>query len=176
MVLGRIFFLSVSHVALSASSLLLLPPLLIVIPVPLGFIHQGELPTKHLIMSDDQAIKQLESALALQKKAFLKNQCPSVEERKANIGKIPGMVLTNRDAIREAMTKDFGSHPSAITDMVEVLGVAGRAAYVLSKLDEWTKEERREVDPQLFGASKGEVRYQPKGVIGNIVRMYTTST
>jgi coniferyl-aldehyde dehydrogenase len=121
---------------------------------------------------DAAAIEQLENALALQKKALLKNQCPSVEERKANIGKIPAMVLSNRDAIRESLNKDFGSHPQAITDMVEVLGVAGRAAYVLSKIDEWVKYDSREVDSQMHGAATGEVRYQPKGVVGNIVRTY----
>jgi coniferyl-aldehyde dehydrogenase len=125
-------------------------------------------------MSDDAAaIKQLENALALQKKAFLKNQYPSIEERKANIGKIPAMVLGNRDAIREAMFKDFGTHPTATTDMVEILGVAGRAAYVMSKVEEWTKYDSRDVDPQMYGSTaKGEIRYQPKGVIGNIVRAY----
>ena len=113
-------------------------------------------------MSDDAAaIKQLENALALQKKAFLKNQYPSIEERKANIGKIP------------AMFKDFGTHPTATTDMVEILGVAGRAAYVMSKVEEWTKYDSRDVDPQMYGSTaKGEIRYQPKGVIGNIVRVY----
>lgn len=122
-------------------------------------------------MSDDAAvIKQLENALALQKKAFLKNQNPSAEERKANVGKIATMLLSNRDAIREALSKDFGSHPTATTDMVEILGVAGRAAYVISKIDEWTKADSREVDAHLFGATaKAEIRYQPKGVIGNIV-------
>ena len=62
-------------------------------------------------MSDDAAIKQLEDALALQKKAFLKNQRPSIEERKANVGKIPAMVLTNKDAIREAMHKGLRLSP-----------------------------------------------------------------
>lgn len=124
-------------------------------------------------MSDDAAIKRLKSVLALQKAAFLKNQCPSVEERKANIGKIPQMVLSRRDAIREAIHKDFGSHPTSATDLIEVLGVAGRAAYVMSKIEEWTAVDSREVDPQMFGSAKGEVRYQPKGVIGNIVRMST---
>lgn len=121
-------------------------------------------------MSDDAAIKQLENALALQKKAFLKNQYPSVDERKANIGKIPAMVLANRDAIREAMNKDFGSHPTAATDMIEVLGVAGRAAYVLSQIDKWTAVDYRDFDAHMYGNSKAEVRHQPKGVIGNIVR------
>lgn len=105
-------------------------------------------------MSDDEAIQQLESALALQKKAFLKNQWPSVEERKANVGKIPGMVLANRDAIREAMSKDFGAHPTALTDMVEVLGVAGRAAYVMSQIEKWTAVESRDVDAQCMGKAK----------------------
>ena len=129
------------------------------------------------MVDDVAAIKQLENALALQKKAFLKNQCPSVEERKANIGKIPVMVLANRDAIREAMNKDFGTHPTATTDLVEVLGVAGRAAYVISKLDEWMKYDSRDVDAQMYGSTaKGEIRYQPKGVIGNIVRTYISDT
>ena len=122
-------------------------------------------------MSDDTAaIKQLEAALALQKKAFLKNQYPSIEERKANIGKIPGMVLANRDAIREALTEDFGNHPNATSDMVECLGVAGRAAYVLSQIDKWTAVDYRDADPHFYANAKAEVRYQPKGVVGNIVR------
>lgn len=121
-------------------------------------------------MSDDAAIKQLEDALALQKKAFLKNQHPSIEERKANIGKIPGMVISNREAILNAMNKDFGTHPKAAIDMVEILGVAGRAAYVLSQIDKWTATDSRDVDAQMFGDATGEVRYQPKGVVGNIVR------
>jgi coniferyl-aldehyde dehydrogenase len=54
--------------------------------------------------------------------------------------------------------------------MVEVLGVAGRAAYVISKLDDWIKYDNREVDAQMYGSTaKGEVRFQPKGVVGNIV-------
>lgn len=126
-------------------------------------------------MSDDEAIQQLERALALQKKAFLKNQWPSVEERKANVGKIPGMVLANRDAIRETMSKDFGTHPTALTDMVEVLGVAGRVAYVISQLEKWTAVETRDVDAQMYGQGQAEVRYQPKGVIGNIVHKLSAS-
>lgn len=123
-------------------------------------------------MSDDAAIKQLEAALALQKKAFLKNQRPSLEERKANIGKIPGMVIANREAIVEAMNKDFGNHPKAAVDLVEILGVAGRAAYVLSQIDKWTAADFRDIDAHMYGDATGELRSQPKGVIGNIVRKF----
>lgn len=123
--------------------------------------------------TDAAAIAELEETLALQKAAFLKNQYPSIEERKANIGKIPSMVLSNRDAIRDAMTKDFGNHPNAASDLIECLGVAGRAAYVLSQLDQWLATDYREMDANLYGEdAKAEVRYQPKGVVGNIVREY----
>ena len=121
-------------------------------------------------MSDDTAaIKQLGEALALQKAAFLKNQYPSIEERKNQLSKIGPMLLSNRDAIRAALTKDYGVHPKASTDLIEMLGVAGRAQYVISQLDKWLAVDYREMDAHLYGQSKAEVRYQPKGVIGNIV-------
>lgn len=120
-------------------------------------------------MDDSKAIQQLEAALALQKKAFLKNQYPPLDERKANIGKIATMVMTNKDAIREALNQDFGNHPHAASDITEILGVAGRAQYVASQVDAWNAVDVRHVDPQMFGGSKAEVRYQPKGVIGIIV-------
>ena len=123
-------------------------------------------------MADDTAaIAQLERALALQKKAFLKNQYPPIPDRIANVSKIATMVMSNREAIREALHKDFGNHPNTTADLVEVLGVAGRAAYVASKIEEWTKFDDREIDPQMYGAAaKAGIRYQPKGVIGNIIR------
>lgn len=71
------------------------------------------------------------------------------------------MLLKNRDAIREAMAKDFGSHPTATSDL-EVLGVAGRAAYVVSQIEKWTAVGSRDIDPQMYGVAKAEVRYQPK--------------
>lgn len=121
-------------------------------------------------MSDHEAIVKLEAVLDLQKKAFIQNPWPSLAERKANIKKIPEMVLTHKDEIREALNKDFASHPASVVDFVEVLGVVARANYVISKIDEWTASEFRDVNPQMFGNSKSEIRYQPKGVIGNIVR------
>ena len=118
---------------------------------------------------DTEAIKDLERVLAVQKKAFLKNQNPSADERKQNVGKIPGMLMANRDAIKAAMSKDFGHHPGAATDLIEILGVAGRAGYVISQIDEWMKPDERYVDQQMYGAGKAAIRYQPKGVLGIMV-------
>jgi len=60
-------------------------------------------------------------------------------------------------------------HPAAASDLIEVLGVAGRAQYAMSRLQAWMSAEEREIDPALFGTAKATVRQQPKGVIGNIV-------
>lgn len=46
-------------------------------------------------MSDREAIRRLEELLELQKRSFTRNQRPSLEERKANISKIPRMLLDN---------------------------------------------------------------------------------
>ena len=67
------------------------------------------------------------------------------------------------------MSEDFGAHPELFTDLVEVLGVAGRAAYAIEQLDAWMAEDERPTDPALYGTARAGIRYQPKGVIGNIV-------
>jgi coniferyl-aldehyde dehydrogenase len=123
-------------------------------------------------MSDDAAIIELEASLAIQKKVFLQNQYPSLQERQRNVGKIAEMVLRNRDPIREALKSDFGNHPTVTTDLMEVLGVAGRAGYVASQIEKWMVHDDRDVDTQLFGAGKAQVRYQPKGVVGIISRIF----
>lgn len=40
------------------------------------------------------------------------------------------MMLVNRQKIQEALTADFSSPPHQLADLVECLGVAGRAHYV----------------------------------------------
>ncbi|KAL8279075.1 hypothetical protein RQP46_008533 [Phenoliferia psychrophenolica] len=119
--------------------------------------------------SDASAIKALHEAVAIQKAAFLKDQDPTLAVRVANLHKIAAMVTSNRQLIREALNEDFGSHPDGLTDLVEVMGPAGRAMFVASQLEEWMKDEPRFIDPALFGNGTAVVRREAKGVIGNIV-------
>lgn len=50
------------------------------------------------------------------------------------------------------------------TDLIETLGVAGRAMFVASKLPEWLKEEERYCDPAIFGNARAYLTREPKGV------------
>src|SRR5580693_3085823 len=118
---------------------------------------------------DGPAIAELHRLFAAQKAAFLADPYPDVADRSANLGALATMVMSHRDQIRAAMSADFGVHPELFTDLVEVLGVAGRAAYAIEQLGAWMAEEERFADPAFYGTAKAGIRYQPKGVIGNIV-------
>jgi coniferyl-aldehyde dehydrogenase len=120
-------------------------------------------------VDDGPAIEELHRLYAAQWKAFRADPFPTAEVRKGHLMALAGMVMSHRDEIRAAMSSDFGTHPDTFTDLVEVLGVAGRAAAAAEALDAWMAEDRRQTDPAFYGTARAGVRYQPKGVIGNIV-------
>jgi coniferyl-aldehyde dehydrogenase len=118
---------------------------------------------------DDAAIAKLRKSFETQQTAFAANRNPSLAERRERLEALIGMMMANRTRISEALNSDFGAHPQHASDLIEVLGVVGRAIYVLEHLVEWTKPSPRDVDPGLYGSAKAYIEYQPKGVIGNMV-------
>ncbi|MEA2440506.1 MAG: aldehyde dehydrogenase [Thermoleophilaceae bacterium] len=117
---------------------------------------------------DAAAIEELHEIVAHQRAAFLADPFPTLDERRALLGALAGMVMSHRTQIEEAMSADFGVHPALATDLIEVLGVAGRAAYVAEQLEAWMAPEPRYSDPALYGTGRAFVQPQPKGVVGNI--------
>lgn len=120
-------------------------------------------------VDDGPAIAELHRLHALQRAAFLADPYPAADTRKAHLGALAEMLVGHRAEIRAAMSADFGVHPELFTDLVEILGVAGRALYAIEQLDSWLADEERFADPAFYGTAKAAIRYQPKGVIGNIV-------
>ncbi len=118
---------------------------------------------------DAAAVAELHGIVEGQRTAFLADPFPAVEERQQLLGQVAMMLLGHRDQIAEAMSSDFGVHPSLASDLIEVLGPAGRAAYAAEQLPTWMAPEPRVSDPGLFGSGRAYVQPQPKGVIGNIV-------
>ena len=125
--------------------------------------------TDDLDTADREAIAALHDAFARQKQAFLADPLPTLDERRAHLEALAGMMMGNRDRIRAAMSEDFAVHPELFTDLIECLGVAGRAAYAIGQLETWMADEPREADPIVFGTARAFIRNQPKGVVGNIV-------
>jgi coniferyl-aldehyde dehydrogenase len=121
------------------------------------------------ITDDAAAIVELHQIVGRQRAAFLADPFPSLEERQGLLGALAGMLMTHRTQIQEALSSDFGVHPPLASDLIEVLGPAGRAVYVAEQLGGWMAPEPRPSDPALYGSGRAFVQPQPKGVIGNIV-------
>ena len=119
--------------------------------------------------SDEAAIAELHAAFGAQRAAFHTDRYPSLDERKARIGKLIGMLLKHRERISAALNQDFGSHPAPASDLIEVLGPVARAQYVLERLEDWMRPSAREIDPAMMGTAQAYIQSQPKGVVGNIV-------
>ena len=118
---------------------------------------------------DETAITELHAAFSAARRGFEANRSPTLPERRARIEALIHMMLKSRERISAALSADFGSHPVASSDLIEVLGVVGRAKYVLEHLEEWCQPVTRETDQAVLGNAVAFIRYQPKGVIGNIV-------
>lgn len=118
---------------------------------------------------DADAIRGLEASFLAQRLAFAEDRRPSIDVRRERLGALIGMMLANRERISTAIAQDFGAHPVPASDLIEVLGVVGRAQHVLENLEEWMMPSPRHTDPAMFGTAGAFVEYQPKGVIGNIV-------
>lgn len=119
--------------------------------------------------NDAAAIEQLRKVFEKQRTSFASDRSPSLATRAERLQALIGMMVGNKDRISKAIAQDFGAHPKPASDLIEVLGVIGRATYVLENLESWMRPDERHMDAALFGTARAEVRYQPKGVIGNIV-------
>lgn len=118
--------------------------------------------------SDAEAIAKLSHIFALQKQSFLQNPMPGLKQRLEWLGALANMMLVNRLKIQKAIAADFSSHPRQFADLVECLGVAGRAQYVAEHLADWMRAQERHADAALYGSGRACVLAQPKGVVGNM--------
>lgn len=113
---------------------------------------------------DAAAIADLHRAFAAQRAAFAADRSPTIEQRRESLIALIGMMVGNRERISAAIACDFGAHPAPASDLIEVLGVVGRAQYVLEHLEEWMAPMPRDTDSALLGSARAYVQYQPKGV------------
>jgi coniferyl-aldehyde dehydrogenase len=118
--------------------------------------------------SDAQAIGRLRQIFAAQKQAFRANPLPDLKQRLEWLGALANMMLVNRHKIQEAIAADFSAHPRQFADLVECLGVAGRAQYAAERLGDWMQLQERSADATLYGSGRAIVVAQPKGVVGNM--------
>lgn len=122
-------------------------------------------------VQDDESLATaaLQQSFANQKKAFAGNRNPTLGQRRERLEVLIEMMMSHRERIADALNSDFGAHPKHASDLIEVLGVVGRAQYVLEHLEAWMKPQACDTDPAMYGNGRAYVEHQPKGVIGNMV-------
>ena len=119
--------------------------------------------------TDHAAIARLENLFQRQRQACLAAPNPSLDERRALMLRIPGLLMSNARRIAEALRSDYGHHSDLTAYAFDVVNVAGRAQYAASMLPTWMARDCRAMEPhQLYGSSKAYIEHQPKGVIGNM--------
>jgi len=111
--------------------------------------------------------KALTDTYLQQKEYFTNNTYPSYQERIGDLTTLKAILIDNQDAFINAMSQDFGHRSADDTRIGDILTTVMGINYAIKKLKQWMKPEKKHIGI-LFQPAKGEVIYQPKGVVGII--------
>lgn len=109
----------------------------------------------------------LAAVLETMKRASRREAPRSIAARVGDLERLAAMVLRRKDAIVEAISRDFGHrsrHESLIADVFTTVQAARHAAV---NVESWAQTEPRAVS-WMFQPARAELRPQPLGVIGII--------
>ena len=110
---------------------------------------------------------ELLAVLDNQRSAFRSEGPVALETRIDRIDRCIALLVDNRDAICDAVDRDFGCRSKYVTQMTDIMTSVGSLKFVKKNLKHWMKPQKRATPMPmgLFGA-RARVHYQPKGVIG----------
>ncbi len=111
--------------------------------------------------------KRLRQVFDAQEATMARNPMPSLEERLGRLARLGEMLVDRRQAFRDALAADFGSHHPWMSDMLEAGSVLSRVRYFQRRLAEWLAPRSVELE-SAHGSSAAEVIQVPKGVNGII--------
>ena len=111
----------------------------------------------------------LRDCFAAQRAAFDKQRCPSLAERRADLRALHRLLLENREALVDAVNRDFGCRSRFETLMTELLQGQEAALDAIKQLPRWMKRQRRSLDITQYPLARAFVQPQPLGVVGIVV-------
>ena len=103
----------------------------------------------------------------IQKKAFLKNPFPSIEQRKSALNTLLHLVKNNQYNFVETINQDFGCRSPQETLLAEVALTLEDIRHSVRHLAKWMKPRRRAMSI-WFQPAGARVMRQPLGVVGII--------
>ena len=112
---------------------------------------------------------ELDTCLQMQREAYLADPAPGLEQRKKDLQNLARMLGDNREAIAEAISKDYGNRSYHETMLAEVIVVLDGIRSSSKQLKKWMKTQKRKIDQTIYPGAKNRVIPQPLGVVGVIV-------
>jgi len=103
--------------------------------------------------------------LEKQRRAYVQDGPPSLEQRRADLKALRSVVIRYRSRIEQAVDADFGGRSPNETALLDIVGVVQAIDYLDRNLKRFMKPERRHVGA-LSQRGRAWVEYQPLGVIG----------
>jgi len=120
------------------------------------------------LQQNQQQIEALEPLLAAQRAAYRANPMPSAEQRRAWLKALRELILGEKQALIEAVSRDFSNRAAEETLLAEIMPSLHGIDYASKRLGRWMKPSRRSVG-LAFQPAAAKVVYQPVGVVGVIV-------
>jgi coniferyl-aldehyde dehydrogenase len=111
----------------------------------------------------------LQAALELQRRACARDPVPSYEERRADLAALRRFIVENREALIDAVNRDYGTRSRHETLFAELAPVLDGIRHARGRLRKWMRPQRRGIDLLLFPGARNRVVPQPLGVVGVIV-------
>ncbi|KML19307.1 MULTISPECIES: aldehyde dehydrogenase family protein [Burkholderia] len=100
---------------------------------------------------------ELEHILNVQRAAFLAEGEASAAVRRSRVARLAIAILSNFDAIAQALSTDYGNRPPELTKALEALPWSEDILHTLDNLEKWMEPE------EIPG---GFIQQKPKGVVG----------
>jgi coniferyl-aldehyde dehydrogenase len=112
----------------------------------------------------------MQHVLAHQRAAFAAEGTPSERVRRDRLDRAIAVLVDRRNEWRDAVAADFSHRPDAESLLVDMLIPLENLRHAKKHLRAWMKPERRASNfPFNLLGARSEIRWAPKGVVGNIV-------
>ena len=111
----------------------------------------------------------LRAVFQKQRAAYLADPIPDATQRKQDLLALKNMLIENREAIIDAISRDYGNRSRHESLFAEIIAVSDGINDTIKHLKKWMKPQKRHVDVTLYPGAKNRVIPQPLGVIGIIV-------
>jgi coniferyl-aldehyde dehydrogenase len=131
-------------------------------PAMTAAAHTNDSARKSASETDD-----LREVLRRMQRAHRSAKAPTLEQRLQHLERLETTLLRKKDAICDAIAKDFGNRSRYESLVAEVFVTVQGIRHTRAHLRDWMDTEEREVGWAFLPAS-AEIRYQPLGVIGII--------